>query len=89
MNCLAKHVVLPAFAPAAIVALYFTSVSALGCVYRGLLALAVALLSTLAACLTAAFGARARRHAPERMVWWMISTLILLLPVVLLFGPLG
>jgi hypothetical protein len=71
------------------VVLYFTPVAAIGCVNRGLAALAVALVSTVAACATTALGARRRGVAPARTVWWLISTLILLLPVVLLFGPLG
>lgn len=83
---LRKHVLIPAIAPAAIVGLTFTPVEVFGCVGRGLLAVGVVLASTLAACATTAIAARARVRrdtgASER---WLLSTLILLLPVALLF----
>ena len=91
-EAIVRHVALPALAPAAIVGLYFTPLSVIDCVQRGLLALAVVTASTLAALATAWFAARARRHAaqdPRPARWWLVSTLILLLPLALLVGPLG
>jgi hypothetical protein len=86
---LIRHVVLPAAAPTAVTALYFTPVAVFGCVNRGLMALSVVLLSTLAACVTTSIGARARaRHDPS-VRWWLLTTLILLLPIALVVGPLG
>jgi hypothetical protein len=60
---LIRHIALPAVAPTAVTALYFTPVAVCGCVNRGLMALSVVLLSTLAACVTIGLGARARARA--------------------------
>jgi len=47
------------------------------------------LLSSLAACVTLAIGVRAKaRHDPS-VDWWLLTTLILLLPIALIVGPLG
>jgi hypothetical protein len=54
MNALARHLLIPATAPAALVGLYFTPVTLFGCVNRGWLALAVVLISAVAACVTTA-----------------------------------
>src|SRR5262245_44469659 len=88
-SVLVRHLVLPLLAPAAIVALYFTPVSVFGCANRGLMAVAVALVSTGAACATTAIGARARVRRDPASTRWLLSTLILLLPIALLVGPLG
>jgi hypothetical protein len=85
---LVRHVVLPAVAPAAVVGLYFTPVLLFGCVNRGLLALAVVLGSAIAALVTISIGLRARMQG-RSSARWLISTLILALPLVLVLGPLG
>jgi len=84
-----RHVALPALGPAAIVVLYFTPISLLGCVNRGLLALVVLLVTTAFAfaAVAKAFAALARRD-PEAQ-WWIVSALILTLPLALVAGPLG
>ena len=89
MKLLFKHIVLPALAPAAVVALYFTPVTTVGCMNRGLLALGVVLISLICAVATAgvALGMRLRNDSPTSL--WLASTLILILPCILLFGPLG
>ncbi len=71
---LIRHIALPAVAPAAVTGLYFTPVAVFGCVNRGLMALSVVLLSA--------------RHDPS-VDWWLLTTLILLLPIALIVGPLG
>ena len=76
-------------APAAIVGLYFTPVLLFGCVNRGLMALAVVLVSAVAAFGTIGMGIRARGQNDPSSNWWLLSTLILLLPIVLVLGPLG
>ena len=83
-----RHVALPAVAPAAIIGLYFTPVLLFGCVNRGLLALAVVLLSAGAAFVTIGIGLReqARGRSSAR---WLVSTAILTTPLVLVLGPLG
>ena len=84
---LVRHVLLPGLAPAAMVALAFTPIEVFGCVGRGLLALGVTFGSILAACVTAAIGARVRARrdftSSER---WLLSTLILVLPFALLLA---
>src|SRR4029453_18260182 len=58
LSTILRHAALPAIAPAAIVGLYFTPVLLFGCVNRGLLALAVVLLSATAAFVTIGIGFR-------------------------------
>ena len=87
-QALLRHVALPAMAPAAIVGLYFTPVLLFGCVNRGLLALAVVLLSAGAAFVTVGIGLRERGRG-RASGWWVISTVILTTPLVLVLGPLG
>jgi hypothetical protein len=89
MNIVVKHVVLPALAPAAVVGLYFTPVLLFGCVNRGWMALAVVLASAVAACVTAGIALQTKTRGQPSSSWWMISTLILTLPIVLVLGPLG
>ena len=88
VNALLKHVALPTVAPAALVGLYFTPVTLFGCVNRGLLALAVVLVSAAAAFVTIGIGFRARAQG-RPSVKWIVSTLILTSPLVLILGPLG
>jgi hypothetical protein len=89
MNTFIRHVALPAIAPATIVGLYFTPVLLFGCVNRGLMALAVVLISAVAAFVTIGIGIRANARNDPSSSWWLLSTLILLLPIVLVLGPLG
>lgn len=83
-----KHVALPSIAPAALIGLYFTPVLLFGCVNRGLLALAVALLSAVGAFVTVGIALRLRMLG-EASGWWVVSTIILTAPLALLLGPLG
>jgi hypothetical protein len=80
MNPFIKPVTLPAVAPAAVVGLYFTPVVLFGCVNRGLMA--IVLVSTVAAAVTIGIGVPSTGR-------WLLSTLILLLPIALVIGPLG
>ena len=89
LSLLFRHVALPAVAPLALVALYSTPLTVVGCVERGLLALAVTSVATVAAfgCIVMAFRTRAR--GDDRSSWWMLSTAVLALSPALLLGPLG
>ena len=87
-NPLVKHVALPALAPAAMIGLYFTPVLLFGCVSRGLLAVAVALVSAVGAFVTVGIALRLRTQGKPSGLW-ILSTLILTSPLVLLVGPLG
>lgn len=84
-----RHVLLPVVAPLAIFGLYFTPVSLIGCANRGLLALLVAGVSAIAAFITVAIAIRGRARGDRSSSWWILSTLILTLPLALLLGPLG
>jgi len=88
IRSLLRHVALPALAPAALIGLYFTPVLLFGCVNRGLLALAVVLLSALAAFVTIGIGLREQARGRSSLRW-LVSTLILATPLILILGPLG
>jgi hypothetical protein len=84
------HLILPSIAPAALIWLYFTPKDVFGCANRGFMALAVVFLASVAAIGTAFKGlSEKRRGESEAANWWIIATLILLSPLVLLVGPLG
>jgi hypothetical protein len=83
-----KHVALPALAPAALIGLYFTPVLLFGCVNRGLLAVAVALVSAIGAFVTVGIALRLRAQGKPSGLW-ILSTAILTSPLALLVGPLG
>jgi len=89
MDRVTRHVLLPLVAPAAIVALYFTPVSLIGCANRGLIALAVAVIALVAGIAVGIAGLKARRDDPDSRWWFIASMSILALPVLLLLGPLG
>lgn len=80
MSRILKHVVLPATATIAVVALYFTPVAMLGCVTRGLIALAVVAISLLVALATVGIGLAKRIKGESDSVWWIATTVILMLP---------
>lgn len=88
-NRAALHILMPTIAPAAIVGLYFTPVTLIGCANRGLLAVAVALISAVAAFVTVAIAIRCGARGDSSSTWWILSTVILMLPIALLLGPLG
>ena len=88
MRPVVRHVGIPAIAPVLIVALYFTPVMVFGCVNRGWIAVAVVLVSSGAAFATIILGIR-DKFMGRSSVWWLLSTLILVLPLVLILGPLG
>ena len=59
-----------------------TPVEVLGCLVRGLIALLIALISGLAALVAAIMGAKGRVRHDRNRIWWVVSTLILVIPVV-------
>lgn len=84
-----RHVVLPLTASAALIVLYFTPLTVVDCVTRGLLALAIALAAAVAAFVSIALGVRDARRGVARSRWWLLSAAVLALPLALLVGPLG
>ena len=85
MSLLTRHALLPAIAPATTVALYFTPVLWFGCVNRGLMALAVVLMSAIGAFVAIVRGFRARSRQ-EPVDWWLLTALILTIPLALIVG---
>lgn len=78
------HILYPAIMPALFFLIALTPVEVLGCRNRGLLAFLVALASVMAAlaCVVTALKGRLRGEADSER--WIISTLILTIPVVAL-----
>jgi len=89
MNLYAKHIVLPALAPVLIVGLYFTPLTVVGCVTRGIIAVTIALVSAVLAFVSLGFAFSAQRRRDPIGRWWILSSGILTLPLALLVGPLG
>ena len=85
-----RHLILPSTAPASLVWLYFTPKTVFGCANRGYMAVAIVFLALIAAVATATKGITARgRGEDEAANWWIVTTLILISPLILLAGPLG
>jgi hypothetical protein len=59
-----------------------TPVEVLGCFLRGLIALLIALASGLAALGAALIGVKGRVRHDRNSILWVISTLILVIPVI-------
>lgn len=59
-----------------------TPVEVLGCLVRGVIALLIALISGLAALGAAIVGAKGRVRHDRNRIWWVMSTLILVIPVI-------
>jgi hypothetical protein len=78
------HAVIPAMMPAIFFLIVATPVETLGCLVRGLLASMVALASGLGALATGSMGVRGRIRGDTYSPWWIISTLILTIPLVAL-----
>lgn len=84
-----RHVFLPLLAPLAIVGLYVTPVELIGCLHRGLLAVAVALASAIGSIVASGAAIRGVRRGRAEARWWLVTALVLILPMALLVGPLG
>lgn len=77
-----KHVVIPLLPSILFFINAAMPVTVLGCANRGWVALSLALLSLLAAIYTVVIALRTRK-SPES-VWWIISTLLLMVPALAL-----
>jgi hypothetical protein len=75
-----RHVVLPALAPAAFFLTASTRVEVLGCFNRGLIALAIAMVSVIGGLIFAVKGGLGRRRGDSYAHWWGLSALILAIP---------
>ena len=88
-RALLTHVALPLVASLALVTLYFTPVELVGCTNRGFGALALAIGCAAGAVITGGRAAQANRKGDRSANWWLATTVVLLLPVLLLIWPLG
>ena len=82
MNPVARHIALPAVMSVAFFSVALSPVTMLGCRTRGLAALSIALLSgllSLGAAIKALYG---RFKGETDTFWWIISSLVLAIPVV-------
>jgi hypothetical protein len=86
---LVKHVALPALASVAVVALYYTPLSVIGCATRGLIALGIVGAALVVAVVVALLGVRMRARDGDVSVWSLVSVGILVLPALLVIGPLA
>ncbi len=89
MNRIALHIIAPALAPAAVVALYFTPVVWMGCVNRGIAAVIVVVIALVTGIAAAIQALRLKTARGRASGWWAASAAILALPVLLVLGPLG
>jgi hypothetical protein len=77
------HIIIPAIMPVLFLIIAATPVEVLGCRTRGLIVLAIVLVSGLAALGPVMIGARRRMKAVDSVLW-LGSTLILVAPVIAL-----
>jgi hypothetical protein len=82
MKRIVYHVIVPTFMPVLFFAVASTPVEVLGCAVRGLIALLIAFISGLAALGAAIIGLKGRVRHDRNTVWWVMSTLILVIPVI-------
>ena len=80
------HIIIPAIMPVLFFVVASTPVEVLGCLVRGLIVLLIALMSGLAALGAAVIGvkggAKGRVRHDKNAIWWVTSTLILVIPVI-------
>jgi hypothetical protein len=82
MKRIFNNVIVPAMMPVLFFVVASTPVEVLGCFVRGLIALLIALISGLAALGTVIIGAKGRVRHDKNSIWWVMSTLILVIPVI-------
>jgi hypothetical protein len=84
MQCPIAHILYPAIMPALFFLIALTPVEVLGCRNRGLLAFLIALSSGIAALVFVVTALKGRLRGDAGSERWIISTLILTIPVVAL-----
>jgi hypothetical protein len=87
MKVIVYHILYPLFAPALLVALYFTPKTTFGCANRGYMAIALVFIS-LGLAFWSTYKARKKQKIGKKYIWWVVTTFILILPALLLLGPL-
>jgi hypothetical protein len=89
MSKLVMNVLLPSAAHLAIIGLYLTPLTLIDCLTRGIISLAIVLVSLGVGIVLGIRGLRARMAGIPGSGWWMVSMCILALPALLVLGPLG
>ncbi|HBX22926.1 MAG TPA: hypothetical protein DEF34_04720 [Desulfotomaculum sp.] len=84
MKRIIYHIIIPAIMPAIFFVIAATPVDVLGCLTRGLMALIIALLSGMLALAAAIIGVKGRMRGDTNSVLWVVSSLILVIPVLAL-----
>jgi len=84
MKRIVNHIVVPAMMTVLFFAVALTPVEVLGCFLRGLIALLISLVSGLAALVAVIIGLKGRVRQDKNSIWWVLSTLILTIPVIAL-----
>ena len=82
MKRIVNHIITPAMMSVLFFIVASTPVEVLGCAVRGLIAMLIALISGLAALATVIIGAKGRVRYDKNSTWWVLSTLILAIPVI-------
>ena len=82
MKRIVNHIIIPIMMPVLFLIIASTPIEVLGCALRGLIAVLIALISGLAAFVTVIVGLRGRIRQDKNSVWWVLSTLILVIPVI-------
>ena len=77
------HVIIPAFLVALFLLIVSTPVEVIGCRNRGLIAAAIALVGALSALGAVIKGLMGRIRGDSNSTWWIASTLILMLPALI------
>ena len=88
-RALLLHVALPLLAALTLVGLYLTPAGAVGCLNRGIAAMVVAVTAGVGAIVCGSKASKAAREEDKSAGWWLTSTIILLVPLMLLIWPLG
>ena len=81
-----RNFLIPCVAPIVFFAIALTPVEVFGCRTRGLLALAVSFASGVAALATGITAVKGRARGDANALWWLVSTLVLTIPVVALIA---
>lgn len=84
MKKIIYHIILPAIMPVLFSMIAATPVEVFGCRTRGLIALIISLVSGLASLGAAIMAIKGRIRGETSSVWWIASSLVLVVPVIAL-----
>jgi hypothetical protein len=82
MERIVNHIIIPIMMAVLFFVVVLTPVEVLGCFVRGVVALLIAVISGLAALVMVIIGLKGRVRHDRNSIWWVMSSLILVIPVV-------